>query len=411
MTVSCEQPSLLSIEEAKSLISETVQCINETETIPLAQSLERVLAADVFSPINVPGFDSSSMDGYAFRVQDLVDLGSLQVVGKSFAGNAHGRSLGKGECVRITTGAVVPEGADAVMMQENALITKGSVSFTHIPNIGNDIRLAGENIKQNSLVVSQGKRITAADIGLLSSLGCEQITAYRKIRVAIFSTGDELMRAGEDYQEHKIYDGNRPSIIALLKKMNCDVVDFGIVGDDKEKLRKALLRADVESDCVITSGGASVGEADFIKDILAELGHVDFWKIAMKPGKPLAFGRLPNSVFFGLPGNPVSAFVTFNQIAAQALKQMAGERHQPSHLLLAKCTSSLQKKPGRVDFQRGRCHVSDDGQILVESTGPQGSGVFSSFSNSNCYIVLERERGKVQVGETVRIQLFDPSLL
>lgn len=411
MTVSCEQHGLLSIEEAKSLISEKVQCINETEAIPLAQSLERVLAADVFSPINVPGFDNSSMDGYAFRVQDLVDLGSLQVVGKSFAGSAYDRSLGKGECVRITTGAALPEGADAVMMQENALITKSSVSFTHIPNIGNNIRLAGENIKQNSLVVSQGKRITAADIGLLSSLGCEQITAYRKIRVAIFSTGDELMRAGEDYQEHKIYDGNRPSIIALLKKMNCDVVDFGIVGDDKEKLRKALLRADVESDCVITSGGASVGEADFIKDILAELGHVDFWKIAIKPGKPLAFGRLPNSVFFGLPGNPVSAFITFNQIAAQALKQMAGERHQPSHLLLAKCTSPLQKKPGRVDFQRGRCHVSDDGQILVESTGPQGSGVFSSFSNSNCYIVLERERGKVQVGETVRIQLFDPSLL
>jgi molybdopterin molybdotransferase len=411
MIASCDKPGLLSIEDAKSRITEAVRCVTETETIRLEQSLERVLAEDVYSPINVPGFDNASMDGYAFRVQDLIDLGALRVVGKSFAGNAYPKPLASGECVRIMTGAAVPEGADAVMMQENAVLKDGNVSFTQIPDIGNDIRLAGENIKQNSLVGHKGKRITAADIGLLSSLGCENVKVYRKIKVAIFSTGDELLRTGEDYQQHKIYDGNRPSIIALLQKMNCDVIDFGIVGDDKDELRKTVLQADTQADCVITSGGASVGEADFIKDILAELGEVDFWKIAIKPGKPLAFGRLPNSLFFGLPGNPVSAFVTFNQIAAHALKQLAGERYKPPHVPPAKSTGVLMKQPGRVDYQRGRCYLNDDGQLLVESTGPQGSGVFSSFSNSNCFIVLERERGRVQEGETVHIQLFDPTLL
>lgn len=411
MIASCEHPGLLSIEDAKARITEAVRCVTETETIPLEQSLERVLAEDVYSPINVPGFDNSAMDGYAFRVQDLIDLGSLRLVGKSFAGNAYAKALATGECVRIMTGAAVPEGADAVMMQENAALDGDYISFTSIPQIGNSIRLAGENIKQNSLVGHKGKRITAADIGLLSSLGCESVKVYRKIKVAIFSTGDELLRSGEDYQKHKIYDGNRPSIIALLQKMNCDVFDFGIVGDDMEALRKTVLQADTQADCVITSGGASVGEADFIKDVLAELGEVGFWKIAIKPGKPLAFGRLPNSLFFGLPGNPVSAFVTFNQIATHALRQLAGERYEPPHVLPATCASSLMKQPGRVDYQRGRCYLNEDGQLLVESTGPQGSGVFSSFSNSNCFIVLEREKGKVEKGETVHIQFFDPTLL
>ncbi len=411
MSVSCDRPGLMSIDDAKARISELVTRVKQTEQVQLELALGRVLAEDIHSTINVPGFDNSAMDGYAFRLQDLLDLKTLTLVGKSFAGSSYLKPLGKGECIRIMTGAAIPDGADTVMMQENAIAENDQVSFTSIPKKGNDVRLAGESIKRGSLVGSKGKKLTASDIGLLSSLGCDSVKAYRKLKVAVFSTGDELMRAGEDYQAHKIYDGNRPAIIALLTKMNCVIVDFGIVPDSKEQLRKIIQQADDQADCVITSGGVSVGEADFVKDILAELGQIDFWKIAIKPGKPLAFGRLPNSIFFGLPGNPVSAFVTFNQIAADALKQMSGEQVIATYALPAVSVGALKKHSGRVDFQRGRYFVDESGKLFVESTGAQGSGVFSSFAKSNCYIVLERERGNVNAGETVNIQLFDATLL
>ena len=411
MTDPCARPGLMAIEEAKLKISQLVKCVSETELIPLEQSLDRVLAQDVHSNINVPGFNNSAMDGYAFCLKDLKELSTLRLVGKSLAGNAYSKTLQKGECIRIMTGAILPEGADTVMMQENAIVDSEQISFTKLPELGNDVRLAGESIKKGSLVCPEGKKVCAADIGLLATLGCETVSVYRKLKVAMFSTGDELMRVGESYQSHKIYDGNRPSIIALLTKLNCEVIDFGIIADDKDAIRQTMLDADSQADCVITSGGVSVGEADFIKDILAELGQIDFWKIAIKPGKPLAFGRLPNSFFFGLPGNPVSSFVTFNQIAADALRLMSGSKPVQAPSFSAKSIGMLRKQPGRVDFQRGRCFVDEQGQLCVESTGPQGSGIFSSFLNSNCYIVLERERGRVEAGETVNIQMFDASLL
>jgi molybdopterin molybdotransferase len=410
MSVSCNQPGLMSIDAAKHQISQLVSSVTETQQLQLEQAFDRVLAEDVYSTINVPGYDNSAMDGYAFRLQDLIDLDSLTLGGKSFAGTPYLKYLGKGECIRIMTGAALPEGADTVMMQENAIADGDQISFINIPQKGNDIRLAGENIKQGSLVACKGKKLTASDIGLLSSLGCDLVSVYRKLKVAIFSNGDELMRAGDDYQAHKIYDGNRPAILALLSKMHYEIIDFGIVPDDKEQLRKIVQQADSQADCVITSGGVSVGEADYIKDILAELGQIDFWKIAIKPGKPLAFGRLPNSIFFGLPGNPVSAFVTFNQIAADALRQMSGEQVSSPHIIPAMSVGLLKKRSGRVDYQRGKCYLNEVGQLVVESSGAQGSGVFSSFANSNCYIVLERERSDVQAGEAVQVQLFDATL-
>ncbi|WP_371194510.1 gephyrin-like molybdotransferase Glp [Glaciecola sp. SC05] len=410
MSVSCDQPGLIPVEVAKKQISDLVSSVVQTEKLQIIQSLGRVLAQDVYSKINVPGFDNSAMDGYAFKWQDLKDLKTLSLVGKSFAGNSYLKPLQPGECVRIMTGAAMPEGADTVMMQENALVDGERISFSKIPEKGNDVRLAGESIKQNSLVLSKGKRISASDVGLLSSLGFDEVSIYRALKVAVFSTGDELLRTGDEYQSHKIYDGNRPAIIALLTKLQCEVIDFGIVPDDKESLRSIFKQADEQADCVITSGGVSVGEADFVKQILAELGQIDFWKIAIKPGKPLAFGRLPNSIFFGLPGNPVSAFVTFNQIAADAIKQMAGEQVTAPYTLQAICDEGLKKQPGRADYQRGYCFVNEAGQLHVRSTGAQGSGIFSSFSNSNCYIVLERERGRVAEGETVSVQLFDHTL-
>jgi molybdopterin molybdotransferase len=399
------------IEEAKQRISELIQIVQEVTQLALQGSLDRVSAQDIYSPIHVPGYNNSAMDGYAFRLQDLKDNGHLILAGKSFAGKPFAGNLDHGECIKIMTGAAIPKGADTVVMQENAQVKsqnqKEFVSFSSLPKIGNAIRLAGEDIKKGSLVISKGKRICAADIGLLASLGCADVSVYRRVRVAMFSTGDELMRAGDKYEAHRIYDSNRPVIVALLQKLNCDVIDLGIVPDDKVQLRELLTRADLEADCVITSGGVSVGEADFIKEILAELGEIDFWKIAIKPGKPLAFGRLPNSLFFGLPGNPVSAFVTFHQIAADALSQMSGEIIAPKLILPAKAACKLKKRAGRTDYQRGRCFIDERGQLVVESTGAQGSGVFSSFSNSNCYIIIEHERDSVAVDESVNIQLFD----
>jgi molybdopterin molybdotransferase len=401
----------MAIDDAKNKINQLIKSVTETEQLPIELSVDRVLAKSVYSNINVPGFNNSAMDGYAFRVQDLIDSNTLTLVGKSFAGHAYPKTLGKGECVRIMTGAAMPDGADTVMMQENAIVDGQQITFAKIPERGKDVRMAGENISKDSLVIAQGKKLCASDIGLLASLGCAEVCVYRKLTVAIFSTGDELMRAGEAYQCHKIYDANRPSIMALLSKLNCEIIDFGIVADDKAQLRDIIHQADKLADCVITSGGVSVGEADFVKEILAEIGRIDFWKIAIKPGKPLAFGRLPNSIFFGLPGNPVSAFVTFNQIATDALKKMSGQQLSPPQLLQATATETLRKQAGRVDYQRGRGYTDEQGKLQVASTGPQGSGIFSSFANSNCYIVLERERGRVQAGETVNIQLYDPTLI
>ncbi|MFC4701232.1 gephyrin-like molybdotransferase Glp [Glaciecola siphonariae] len=410
MMASCEQPGLMPIDEAKLRISALVKGLEHTESLQLVDALGRVLAQDLHSPINVPGFDNSAMDGYAFNWQDAVDMPFLTLVGKSFAGNPYLKALNKGECVRIMTGAALPKGADTVVMQENAALNGDELSFSKVPPKGNNIRLAGESIRQASLVIAKGKKLCAADIGLLSSLGCDEVSVYRKLKVAVFSTGDELLRTGEPYEPHKIYDGNRPAIIALLHKMQFEVIDLGIVPDKPQALREVFMQADALADCVISTGGVSVGEADFVKDILAERGQIDFWKLAIKPGKPLAFGRLPNSVFFGLPGNPVSAFVTFNQIAADALKQMSGEHVISVPTVSAICTEPLRKQPGRVDFQRGQWSVSDAGELQVSSTGAQGSGIFSSFINSNCYIVLERDRGSVKAGESVQIKLFDDSL-
>ena len=410
-STSCDLPGLMSIDIAMQQISQQISKVTGIEQLHLENALGRVLAEDVFSAINVPGFDNSAMDGYAFKRQDLIDLQKLSLVGKSLAGHPYHSELGPGECIRIMTGAAIPAGADTVIMQENAIVDDNKISFTHIPSKGNEVRLSGESIRKGSLVAAAGKRLTATDIGLLSSLGCPLVSVYRKVKVAVFSTGDELLHSNQAYHSDKIYDGNRPAIKALLTNMGCEIIDFGIVADDKAQLREVFQQADIQADCVITSGGVSVGEADFVKQILTELGHIEFWKIAIKPGKPLAFGRLTNSVFFGLPGNPVSAFVTFEQIAAYGLRRLSGEREQAKPLIPAISVSRLKKRSGRTDFQRGRYYIDSKGILVVESTGAQGSGVFSSYSTSNCYIVLECDRKTVETGETVHIQMFSTNLL
>ncbi|ELT99908.1 hypothetical protein CAPTEDRAFT_99018, partial [Capitella teleta] len=275
---------------------------------------------------------------------------------------------------------------------------------------GNNIRKAGEDILEGSQVFTPGRKVRPQDIGLLASLGIANVTVYQKVKVAVFSTGDELKLPGEPLRHGDIYDSNRFVIKAMLKKMEIDIIDLGKIPDDKEQLRQAFLRADREADAVISSGGVSVGDADYTKEILDELGETGFWKLAIKPGKPFAFGQLPNSVFFGLPGNPVSATVTFQQLAAPALRHMMNQQAEEKVELTLATKTRLKKRPGRRDFQRGKLVYSNSGELQVLSTGNQGSGVMSTMSQSDCYIVLAEEDGDKQAGDLVKVQLFDELL-
>ncbi len=410
MGCGCDAPGLMPIEEAKRIIEKTIQPIEQTESCDLNDALDRVLADDIFSPVNVPNYDNSAMDGYALRHQDLNRSSTFELVGKSFAGHAYMGTVESGQCVRIMTGAKIPDNTDCVVMQENTIVDGGKVTVTSTVKPHEAIRLAGSDIAKQSKVLSKGRRLTAVDLGLLASLGINDVKVVRQIKVAIFSTGDELLKPGETMQDGCIYDSNRPMLVAMLKRLGAFVLDMGIIVDDPQKIDDAFSWADENADCVITSGGVSVGEADYTREILEKKGNVEFWKLAIKPGKPLAFGRLQNSIFFGLPGNPVSAAVTFDQIAAPTLSRLAGSTPTPSVTMLATAKNGFAKKPGRTDYQRAYCYKDEHGKLWVDSAGSQSSGVLSCFTSSNCFAVLENERGKVAPGEQVRVQWFSPLL-
>lgn len=397
----------MTIEKAKQIIWETISPIDATQIVKLQDSLDRVLAQDIVSPINVPAFDNSAMDGYALKYDDLSASNVLIQVGKSFAGKPFNGKLGLGQCTRIMTGAEIPVGADTVVMQENTKAEGSKITFMDGVSKGSAIRPAGGDISIGSLVLKAGKQISAIDIGLLASLGVERVNVFRPITVAIFSTGDELLMPGQDPQVGRIFDSNRPMLIAMLTRIGAQVIDMGVIPDDPNLIRNAFELADQQADCVISSGGVSVGEADYTRDILQEIGQVDFWKLAIKPGKPLAFGRLPNSLFFGLPGNPVSAAVTFDQIVAVALQRLAGSVTKTQLLVPAIASKVFNKKPGRTDYQRAYCFIDTQGRLCVETNRTQSSGVLSGFVNSNCYAVLENERGRVEAGELVSVLFFD----
>lgn len=400
----CVQPGLMPIEEALARICNQLNPVQETETIGLHNALDRVLAAPIAAPINVPAGDNSAMDGYALRAQDCTDR--LQVIGQSLAGHPFTGALGSKQAVRIMTGALVPAGADTVVMQENVQCTGEQISLTQIPGAGENIRRAGEDIALGSEVLAAGQRLSALDIGLLASLGIAQVTVVRRLRVAILTTGDELLPAGAAPAAGKIYDSNRPLLAALLTRIPVDLIDLGIIADDLTALRNAFNTAMQWADVVISTGGVSVGDADYTKDVLAELGEIDFWKIAMKPGKPFAFGRLGQGWFFGLPGNPVSTAVTYHQLVVPGLRHLAGEAISPQQMFSAIAGHALKKQPGRTDFQRGIL-TNNKGVNTVISAGLQSSGVLSAMAKANCYIRLEAERGSVAEGETVRVIPFD----
>ena len=410
MTTACDANGLLSLEMAKQRLDNLVSLPNAFIEIALGEAVGRVLATPVNSPINVPGFDNSAMDGYAVRAEDVVPWASFRLIGKALAGQPSDLCVSAGECIRITTGAKMPAGADAVVMQEQAVRTGESVQFQQAATAGQFVRRAGEDICCGQVVLPAGQKLSAIDIGLLTSIGIETVTVWPTPTVALFSTGDELRLPGQSLPDGCIYDTNRPALRALLQHAGFEVLDLGLIADDPAAIRHALLRADADADVIITSGGVSVGEADFVGQILAELGDIDSWKLAIKPGKPMLFGRLPQSLFFGLPGNPVSAMVTFYQLVLPSLRRMSGQQQQVPMRIKATASAGLKKQPGRTDFQRGICTQDPNGEWLVTALPNQSSGVLSSISRANCFIVLERERGNVAAGETVWIEPFDAYL-
>ncbi|MGN5183358.1 molybdopterin molybdotransferase MoeA [Aeromonas veronii] len=401
---------LLPLSDALQGMLEQLACCCDSEQLPLPEALGRVLASDIASPLAVPPFDNSAMDGYAVRLSDLTAGTPLIMAGKAFAGQPYQGEWPAGHCVRIMTGAPVPPDTDAVVMQEETQADGDRITFLAQPEPGQNIRRAGSDIGKGACVLPAGTRLTPREMPLLASLGIATVPVRRPLKVAIFSTGDELKPVGTPLAHGDIYDSNRYGVRAMLARLGCDCLDLGIIPDDPAQLRAAFIRADEESDVLITTGGVSVGEADFTKQLLDELGEIGFWKLAIKPGKPFAFGRLPRAWFFGLPGNPVSAMVTFDQLVQPALAKLAGQHFERPLQLQAIAAEPLKKSPGRLDFQRGILSQGPNG-LEVRSTGSQDSAVFSSLSQANCYIVLERERGRVAVGETVTVEPFGGLLL
>ncbi|NQZ22115.1 MAG: molybdopterin molybdotransferase MoeA [Colwellia sp.] len=403
----CSAPGLLPFEQAMERMLSAIKPITETEFIPFALGLNRVLASKISSPLNVPPHNNSAMDGYAFRLASLQDKNTLTMVGRSMAGAPFKGSCNLGECIRIMTGAKLPSCCDTVEMQENCQANEDSITFLEDRHFNDNIRFSGEDIAINQQVFSQGKKLSAIDIGVLASLGVPTIEVFRKITVAVLATGDELKSPGETLSEGDIFESNSHALTAMLNKLNVDVINFGIIADDEQAIRDAFAQADQQADVVISSGGVSVGDADYTKLVLEQLGEIGFWKIAMKPGKPFAFGKLPNSYFFGLPGNPVSALVTAHQLAIPALLKLQNAQPKNLPLLKVKTATPLNKRPGRMDFQRAILSTNEQGEMIVTSTGSQGSGILTSMSTANCYIVLPSSQGKVAANEIVDVQLFD----
>ena len=403
-------PDSMPVDKARQHIFAFLSPVTTVERLNIRAALGRVLAEDVISPINVPQHDNSAMDGFAVRFADLNTEGEtvLRIVGTAFAGKPYEGHLQSGQAVRIMTGGVIPSGADTVIQQERAKASADRVSVTPVAKEGTNTRSAGEDLRAGAIALKRGQPVRPAEIGMMASLGIGEIAVYRKLRVAFFSTGDELVPIGQPLGPGQIYDSNRYTLYGLLQRLGCELLDMGVIRDTPEDVQRAFEQAAQAADVVITSGGVSVGEADYVKQILDRLGEVLFWKIAMKPGRPLAYGKIGNAHFFGLPGNPVAVMVTFYQFVREALLLLQGRTViSPLPTQRVVCTSPIKKAPGRTEFQRGILSQGPNGEWSVRTTGDQGSGILSSMSQANCFIVLPVQQGNVAAGTVVEVQLLE----
>jgi len=411
MTVDCySTPALKPFDDALEHILSSVTSISESEAILLADSLDRVLAKDVLSNRFLPPWHCSAMDGYALKIDSLDASQTLLMVGSSFAGHPYKGKVAIGQCIRIMTGACLPDDCDAVVMQENVTANENTIHFNYPVKAWENVRKAGSDISEGQVLLEKGENINPRNIGIIASLGYKEIRVYRKLKVAVFSTGDELAALGSELNSGQIYDSNRYAVIALCKRLGYEIIDLGLIADDPNQIKAVMLEAASKADVLLTTGGVSVGEADFVKPIVEEIGTIDLWKVAIKPGKPIAVGSIKDCKFFGLPGNPVSALVTLNLLVQPAMQKLSGVNYSAPLILKAICDNQLRKKPGRRDYQRGLAYLNEDGQWHVKSTGTQGSGKITSISAGNCYIVIGEDKGDISVGNNVNIQFFDQYL-
>ena len=433
-------PQALSADDVLRFLAKLVVPVQEASDVPLFEAPGRVLSADVVSPFDVPPHDNSAMDGYAFEGQQLTDAPlNLEVIGTAFAGKAWQGTVKPGQCIKIMTGAIMPAGLDTVVPQEFVLGNDHSIKIApRLLKPGDNRRHRGEDLMQGKAALFKGDLLTPARLGLAASLGLQTVPCYRQLKVAYFSTGDEILSLGESPREGAVYDSNRYTVYGLLTRLGCRVIDMGVVRDDPASLRSAFTQAAMQADAIITSGGVSVGEADHTKAMMKELGDVAFWRIAMRPGRPMAVGRIQNAVLqpvsdiesasklrdtgatssenssshagailFGLPGNPVAVMVTFLAFVRPALLQMMGAKAEQQLMLKARSQEAMRKKPGRTEYQRGWVSVADDGTLQVKTTGNQGSGVLSSMAQANGLIVLHHAQSNVAVGDTIDVLMFD----
>ena len=412
--ISGYDPQALPVAQAQAFIARLVPVVQTVEMLPIRNALGRVLARDIVSAIDVPAADNSAMDGYALRAADLSPDADTVLLnaGTGFAGQQFAGEVAAGECVRIMTGAVMPAGLDTVVPQEFVTVDGDRVTLPcGVVRAGDNRRLAGEDLACGDAALAAGRVLRPADLGLLASLGRAEVPVFRRLRVAFFSTGNELRSVGEPLDAGCVYDSNRYTLWGMLQRLGVEVLDLGVVRDDPAALEAVFIQAAATADAVITSGGVSVGEADHTKQVMAQLGDVLFWRIAMRPGRPMAIGRIGTgehqAILFGLPGNPVAVMVTFYAFVRDALLAMSGATPQPLPMLRAASTAAIRKKPGRTEYQRGTVSRAADGAWQVAVTGSQGSGILRSMSEANGLIVLPHASGDVAAGELVDVLPFD----